>query len=32
VLAWFFLRERLARHQWVGVWLALAGVILVSSL
>lgn len=31
VLAWFFLRERLARHQWFGVWLALAGVILVSS-
>lgn len=32
VLAWFFLRERLARHQWFGVWLALAGVVLVSSL
>jgi drug/metabolite transporter (DMT)-like permease len=30
VLAWVFLRERLARHQWLGVWLALAGVILVS--
>jgi drug/metabolite transporter (DMT)-like permease len=30
VLAWFFLREQLARHQWFGVWLALAGVILVS--
>jgi drug/metabolite transporter (DMT)-like permease len=32
VLAWFFLRERLAKHQWFGVWLALSGVILVSSL
>jgi drug/metabolite transporter (DMT)-like permease len=30
VLAWFFLREKLARHQWFGIWLALAGVILVS--
>jgi drug/metabolite transporter (DMT)-like permease len=30
VLAWFFLRERLAKHQWFGVWLALAGVILVT--
>ena len=30
VLAWVFLRERLAKHQWLGIWLALAGVILVS--
>jgi drug/metabolite transporter (DMT)-like permease len=30
VLAWFFLREQLARHQWLGVWLALAGVIFIS--
>ncbi len=30
VLAWFFLREHLARHQWLGVWLALAGVIFIS--
>jgi drug/metabolite transporter (DMT)-like permease len=32
VLAWLFLRERLAKHQWFGVWLALAGVVLVSSI
>jgi drug/metabolite transporter (DMT)-like permease len=32
VLAWFFLRERLAKHQWLGVWLALGGVILISVL
>jgi drug/metabolite transporter (DMT)-like permease len=30
VLAWFFLRERLAKHQWLGVWLVLAGVIVIS--
>jgi drug/metabolite transporter (DMT)-like permease len=30
VLAWVFLHERLAKHQWLGVWLALVGVILVS--
>jgi drug/metabolite transporter (DMT)-like permease len=30
VLAWLILRERLANHQWLGVWLALLGVIAVS--
>jgi drug/metabolite transporter (DMT)-like permease len=30
VLAWVFLRERLANHQWLGVWLALMGVVFVS--
>jgi drug/metabolite transporter (DMT)-like permease len=30
VLAWVFLQEHLAKHQWFGVWLALLGVIFVS--
>lgn len=30
LLAWIFLRERLAPHQWVGVAIILAGILLVS--
>jgi len=30
VLAWRFLRERLAVHQWVGVGVVLLGILLVS--
>jgi drug/metabolite transporter (DMT)-like permease len=30
VLAWLVLRERLAKYQWFGVWLALSGVVFVS--
>jgi drug/metabolite transporter (DMT)-like permease len=30
ILAWRFLRERLARHQWAGVAIILVGILLVS--
>jgi len=30
LLAWMFLRERLAAHQWVGVGILLGGILLVS--
>lgn len=30
VLAWVFLSEKLANHQWLGVWLTLIGVVAIS--